>query len=81
MKFKDPIAPPKSVGKVDPKSGVKSPKFDKRTGPTVSCGDDYKVGFRTPVGKFSASPMSSGPIPQTSKAFKAGDVLDEPKKA
>ena len=76
MAFKDPIAAPKSVGKVNPPSGVKSPKMDKRTGPTVSCGDDYKVGFRTPVGRFTPRSMAEGPIPQKAKAFKPGDVLE-----
>lgn len=76
MGFKDPIAPPSKVGKLNPPSGVKSPCFDKRTGPTLSCGDDYGSGFRTPVGRESARPMSSGPIPQTSKRFKPGDVLE-----
>lgn len=74
--FKDPIAPPKKVGKIDPPCGIKNPKFDKRTGPTLSCGDNYGVGFRTPTGRFTPRSMAIGPIVQTSKAVNPSEVLE-----
>ena len=72
--FRDKLAPPSNVGKINPPSGVKSPAFDKRTGKTLSCGDDYGVGHRVPVGKFEAS--SQGPIPMTSKCFTCQEAFD-----
>lgn len=75
--FKDKLAPPKEAGRVNPKSYVKNPAFDKRTGKTLSCGDDYGVGHRTPVGSSSASPPNKGPIPFKCKCFSPEEVIGE----
>jgi len=47
----------------------RAPAYDNRTSCSVSAGDNYGVGFRTPVGKKSASGLESGPIPQKAYAF------------
>lgn len=39
------------------------------TGRYMSAGDDYGVGYRTPVGKESARSLSSGVIPQETKCI------------
>lgn len=75
--FKDKLRPPKSVGKINPPSGVKSPCFDKRTGPTVSCGDDYGVGHRVATGRFDARGIADGVIPMKSKCFSPDKAFDE----
>jgi hypothetical protein len=72
--FKDKLAPPRSVGKVNPPSGIKNPSFDKRTGPTLACGDDYGVGHRVPVGKFDVS--NKGGVPMESKCFTCQEAFD-----
>jgi len=56
-----------------PKSGVKNPKFDKRTGPSFSCGDKYGIGKKVAVGKFSDSGRSA--VPMESRCFYPDDVL------
>ena len=75
--FKDQTAPPKRIGKINPPSGIKNPCFDKRTGSTLACGDDYGVGRRTPVGKTSVSSIESGPIPMKSKCFRPSEAINE----
>lgn len=42
----------------------KAPSYDNRTSCSVGAGDDYGVGFKQSTGKFRASSMESGPIPQ-----------------
>lgn len=39
------------------------------TGRFMQAGDDYGIGRKTPVGKFKASGIESGPIPLRSKSF------------
>lgn len=72
--FHDPIAP---KGKHDGKYPFEfnAPSYDNRTSSSVSAGDSYGVGFRTPVGKYNAAPISSGPIPQHSKCFPPSEVM------
>jgi hypothetical protein len=59
--FKDPCAVKERKTSRD---FVAPTKEQATTGRFMPPGDDYGVGHRTPVGKFKASPMSAGPIPQ-----------------
>lgn len=72
--FHDPIAP---KGKRDGEYPFefKAPSYDNRTSCSMRAGDDYGVGFRTPVGKEKASPITSGPIVQKAKCFSPADVM------
>lgn len=47
----------------------RAPAYDNRTSCSVQGGDNYGVGFRTPVGKEKASGLESGPIPQKAYSF------------
>ena len=75
--MKNPFKNVLSDGKDNPMpkfgSGVKSPKFDKRTSKAFACGDDYGVGKRTPVGSERVSSKES--IPMKSKCFYPEDIL------
>lgn len=53
----------------------KAPSYDNRTSCSMKAGNDYGVGFRTPIGKDKASSMKSGPIPQESYSFSPDDVM------
>jgi hypothetical protein len=77
--FPDPIAPTKRVA---PKADVPKPwpfraptKEEATTGRFMEAGDDYGVGFRSPVGKEKAGSMESGPIPQRSKCFPSDQAV------
>lgn len=72
--LKDPIAVKKVVNGTYPWSFV-APSKDAATSGCLSAGNDYGVGHRTPVGKFKASPMASGPIPQEAKAFSPDEIF------
>jgi hypothetical protein len=72
--FHDPIAP-KSKHDGEYPWEFKAPSYDNRTSYSISAGDNYGVGFRTPVGKEKASPITSGPIPQKAKCFSPDDVM------
>ncbi len=77
--FKDPIQPRqrKTHPSFDPKSEdtFRAPtKETATTGRYAAVGDDYGVGFRTPVGKFKAGSMESGPIPMKSIAVDPNEV-------
>ena len=72
--LKDRIAPKE---KVDGRSewSYKAPSYDNRTSSSIPAGNYYGTGFRTPVGKESAGPMKSGPIPQESECFSPDEVF------
>lgn len=77
--FHDPIAPKERIA---PEADVPKPwpfraptKEEATTGRFMAAGDEYGVGFRTPVGKEKASSMESGPIPQESKCFPCDQAL------
>lgn len=79
--LKDPIAPKKvirgqewSKGPI-PEGEFDAPSYDNRTSCSVSAGDDYGIGFRTPVGKEKASNLTSGPIPQSAYAFHPDEIF------
>lgn len=79
--LKDPIAPKERVnGRFE--WSYKAPSYDNRTSSSISAGNYYGIGHRTPVGKESAGPMKSGPIPQESRCFSPDEVFygDEDKK-
>lgn len=59
----------------------KAPSYDNRTSCSVSAGDDYGIGHRTPVGKEKASPITSGPIPQSSHCFETKEIFDSEDRA
>lgn len=60
-----------------PLGEFKAPSYDNRTSCSVSAGDDYGIGHRTPVGTEKASPMKSGPIPQSSYSFKPEEIFNK----
>ena len=69
--FKDPIAPHQRKTTSDFKAPTKE---QATTGRYDAPGDNYGVGFRTPVGKMKASGVSSGPIPQKSKCMDPNEI-------
>ena len=69
--FKDPIAPKERKTS----SNYKAPSKEKATtGRYSPAGDDYGVGFKTPVGKMKASGIMSGPIPMKTKCVDPDEV-------
>jgi hypothetical protein len=68
--FKDPIAP--KSRKAD-KNFVAPTKEGATTGRFMPPGDDYGVGFRTPVGTEKVS--SKEVIPMKSKCFSPDDTI------
>jgi hypothetical protein len=60
-----------------PLGEFKAPSYDNRTSCSVSAGDDYGIGHRQPIGKEKASPMTSGPIPQSAHAFSPDKIFDD----
>ena len=73
--FKDPIAPRKKENGVKEWS-FKAPAYDNRTSCSIPGGNDYGVGFRTPVGKETAASIKSGPIPQEAKCFSPDEIFN-----
>lgn len=72
--LKDPIAvKKKAIGEFP--WGQKAPSKDHATSGCLSVGNDYGMGHKAPVGKETASNLSSGPIPQESKCFSAKDIF------
>lgn len=67
--FKDPIAIKKQKPKDKPVNGKNSPwdyrcpQYDERSSCFVNAGTHYGIGHAQPVGKYSASDMTKGPIP------------------
>ncbi len=72
--FADPIAVREKANGREEWS-FKAPSYDNRTSGSIPGGDYYGAGYRTPVGKMDASPMSSGPIPQSSKCFSPNEIF------
>lgn len=66
-----------SSGKDNPSpktgSGVKNPKLDKRTSSSFSCGDDYGVGKKAPVGSEKVSGKEI--MPMKAHCFYPDDVI------
>lgn len=79
----NPIAPrKKDPGQTSRKGPVmpgefKAPSYDNRTSCSVSAGDDYGSGFRTPLGSHMARSLKDGPIPQKSVAFEPDTVVEK----
>ncbi len=69
--FKDPIAVKE---RKTSKSFVAPSKEKATTGRFMSAGDNYGVGFRTPLGKKIANSMMSGPIPMKSKCVDPNEI-------
>lgn len=68
--FKDPIRPKQRKMSTWFAAPTKEEATTGRfPGGMTAAGDNYGVGFRTPVGKEKARPMSQGPIPQESQCF------------
>ena len=70
----DPIAPRKKENGVKEWS-FKAPSYDNRTSSSIPAGNDYGIGFRTPVGKVKASGMDAGPIPQSTRQFSPDEIF------
>lgn len=77
MPFKDPIRPRQKKQDTPKEWNFKAPSYDNRTSCSISAGDDYGIGFRTPVGKEKASGLSSGPIPQKAQAYDPHVIFDK----
>lgn len=73
--LKDPIAP-KQKKDGDYPFEFKAPSYDNRTSCSMSAGDDYGTGFRTPLGKEKARSLSEGPIPQEARCFSPDEIFD-----
>jgi hypothetical protein len=73
--LKNPIAPKGKEDGVYPWSFT-APSYDNRTSCSIPAGNEYKTGFRNPVGKEKAGSMESGPIPLSSHAFSPHEVFD-----
>lgn len=72
--LKDPIAvKEREDGKYE--WSFKAPSYDNRTSCSIPGGNDYGIGHREPVGKFKASPLTSGPIPQSAHAFSPDEIF------
>jgi hypothetical protein len=73
--FKDPISPKMREDGAYPFE-FKAPTYDNRTSCSISAGNDYGVGFKQPIGKETASPITAGPIPQKAKAFSPFEIFE-----
>lgn len=73
--LKDPIAVKRRVAETQKEWTYTAPSYDNRTSCSISAGDGYGIGFRTPVGKEGAKPINSGPIPQDSHCFSPDEVF------
>lgn len=72
--LKDPIAPKQRVDGSYPFE-YKAPSYDNRTSSSISAGNDYGVGFRTPIGKDKPRSLDAGPIPQEAKCFSPDEIF------
>lgn len=52
-----------------------APTKDQAHSGVLSCGDNYGVAHRVPVGKEHAGGMESGPIPQESRCWSPKEVF------
>lgn len=72
--LRDPIKPSKRVdGRTE--WSFKGPCYDNRTSGSIPAGNDYGVGFKTPVGMKKPGSMASGPIPQSSTKFSPDKIF------
>lgn len=72
--FKDPIAPKEKKNGIYPWDYA-APTKDQAHSGFLSAGNNYGVGFKTPVGKEKARSIKEGPIPQSSKCFSPNEVF------
>lgn len=73
--FKNPISPRKREDGAYPFE-FKAPTYDNRTSCSISAGNDYGVGFTTPIGLTKARSITNGPIPQQAKAFSPYEIFE-----
>jgi|APCry1669192647_1035423.scaffolds.fasta_scaffold81213_2 hypothetical protein len=73
--LKDPIAPTQKTHGKFPFDFKGVPSYDDRTSSSIPAGNYYGVGFRTPVGRETARPMSAGPVPQESECFSPKEIF------
>lgn len=73
--LKDPIGVKRRVTETQTEWTFNAPSYDNRTSCSISAGNDYGVGFRVAVGKETAGPIGSGPIPQTSRCFSPEEIF------
>lgn len=74
--FKRPLRPHGKWQSGQKEWSFKAPSFDNRSGESVSAGDSYGVGFRTPVGTHEAKGYGEGPIPFEPKCFSPEEVFE-----
>lgn len=73
--FEQPIQPrQKRNGKSE--WSYRAPSYDQRTSRSIPAGDEYGVGYRTPVGKEKARSLEQGPIPMKTFSCRADEVID-----
>lgn len=75
--LKDPIAVKKRTQDGLKEWSYKAPSYDNRTSCSVTAGDSYGIGHRTPVGTEKCSSMESGPIPLQSKCFSPDEIFNK----
>lgn len=75
--FKDPLEVKEKKNGTWPWS-FKAPTKDQATSGSISAGDNYGVGRRTPVGPDRARSISEGTIPLESKCFDPNDIIGKP---
>ncbi len=73
--LKDPIAVKKKVNGTYPWD-FSAPTKDVAHSGCLSAGNDYGIGHRTPVGRFTPRNIDQGPIVQESKAFPLSEIFD-----
>jgi hypothetical protein len=52
------------------------PTKDQAHSGNLCAGNNYGIGHRQPIGKESAAPITSGPIPQESRCFSPDEIFD-----
>lgn len=73
--LKDPIGAKSVTTKSQDPWFFNAPSYDNRTSCSMSAGNDYGVGFRTPIGKDKPGSIESGPIPQEAKCFSPDEIF------
>lgn len=72
--LKDPIGVKKKTNGVYPWS-FNAPTKDMAHSGSLSAGNDYGIGYRTPVGKEKCGSYESGPIPMKAECFSPDKVF------
>lgn len=72
--LKDPTSPRQKVNGTWPWT-YNAPTKDQAHSGCLSAGNDYGVGFKTPVGREKPRSMKEGPIPQESRAFSPDEIF------